>query len=133
MNMNQKNSEDRRCQHQKKNGQRCNALSMSGSKFCFFHNPDRKKEIREAQRKGGRRGKIATLDEKTPDVIIKTPDDLIRLLAKSISQVRRGDIDPRVANAIGYLSGVILKAREQGVLEERVIRLEEAIDRRDGK
>jgi hypothetical protein len=106
--INQENSEDRRCQHLKKNGERCNALSMSGSKFCFFHNPDRKKEIREAQRKGGRQGKIATLGEKTPDVIIQTPDDLIRLLAESISQVRRGDIDPRVANAIGYLSGMIL-------------------------
>jgi hypothetical protein len=105
VNINRENSRSRQCQHLKKNGERCNSISMSGSEFCFFHNPNRKKEIREAQRKGGRQGKIATLGEEAPNVHIKSVGDLIALLSETISQVRRGDIDPRIANAVGYLSG----------------------------
>ena len=50
------------------------------------------------------------------------------LLSDTISQVRRGDIDPRVANAVGYLSGIALKAREQGELNDRLSRLEKTVD-----
>jgi hypothetical protein len=105
-------------------GERCNAIPMTNSKFCFFHHPDRKKERKDARKKGGKRGRMATLGKNAPDVHIKSADDLASLLSETISQVRRGDIDPRIANAVGYLSGTILKAREQGELEERLTKLE---------
>jgi hypothetical protein len=50
--------------------------------------------------------------------------DVANLLASSISQVRRGELDPRIANAVGYLSGILLKALEQGVVEERLQKVE---------
>jgi hypothetical protein len=38
--------------------------------------------------------------------------------------VRRGQLDPRVANAMGYLASILLGALQQGPLEERLQRLE---------
>lgn len=55
---------------------------------------------------------------------------MVRLIGETISQVRRGEIDPRIANAIGYLSGVALRAREQGDLEDRMTKLEEEVERK---
>jgi hypothetical protein len=46
------------------------------------------------------------------------------LLGESINQVRRGQIDPRVSNAVGYLASILLGALQQGPLEERIERLE---------
>jgi hypothetical protein len=45
-------------------------------------------------------------------------------LGDSINRLRRGELDPRVANAIGYLASVLLRAQEQGPLEERMAKLE---------
>jgi hypothetical protein len=46
------------------------------------------------------------------------------LLGDSINQIRRGELDPRVANAMGYLASVLLKALQQGPIEERLACLE---------
>jgi len=60
----------------------------------------------------------------TPDKPLASGADVISLLAETINQVRRGEVDPRISNAIGYLAGILLKARERAELEERVSRLE---------
>ena len=33
------------------------------------------------------------------------------LLATTINDVRRGRLDPRIANAVGYLAGVLLRLK----------------------
>jgi hypothetical protein len=53
---------------------------------------------------------------------------VVELLSRTVNQTLRGEIDPKVANAVGYLSSVILRAREQGTLEERLAKLEEALE-----
>ena len=45
-------------------------------------------------------------------------------LAESINAVRKGELDPRVANAVGYLAGIQLRALEQGPTEQRIAALE---------
>ena len=60
----------------------------------------------------------------TADHPLATPKDVSDLLAQSINQLRRGELDPKVANAVGYLSTVLLRALEQGPLEERMAKLE---------
>ena len=42
----------------------------------------------------------------------------------AVEQVRRGQLAPRVATAVGYLSNILLSALQQGPLEERLQRLE---------
>ena len=61
-----------------------------------------------------------------------TCKDVANLLGESISQVRRGELDPRVANAVGYLSGILIRALEQGVVEERLAKIEAALGLDEG-
>ena len=45
-------------------------------------------------------------------------------LADSVNRLRRGQLDPRVANSMAYLTSVLLRALEQGPMEERLAKLE---------
>jgi hypothetical protein len=78
----------------------------------------------EAQRAGGLRNKAVSLSADTPDCNLKNAGDVIALLGTTINQVRRGQVDPRIANTIGYLSATLLKAQELGNIEQRLSALE---------
>ena len=117
----------RHCRHKRSDGEKCRANATARSGFCFFHDPDRAADRLEAQRAGGLRNKASSLSANTPDRDLKNAGDVIALLGTTINQVRRGQVDPRVANSVGYLSGILLKALEVGALERRVSDLEVAI------
>jgi len=117
----------RPCRATKPDGSSCQAAALPGSDFCFFHDPDRADERREANAAGGRQGKMKTLDAVTPDVKIESCQDVVRLISETINQVRRGELDPRVANAVGYLANVLIKAVEQGDMEKRLEDLEATV------
>ena len=80
-----------------------------------------------ARRKGGYARKSPTLPKNMPEFEIKGAEEVVHLLSVTINQVRRGEIDPRIANAVGYLSGIILKANEQGEIEKRLKQIEEIV------
>jgi hypothetical protein len=61
----------------------------------------------------------------TADFPLSRAKDAVALLALTINQVLRGQIDPRIANAVGYLLTVQLKALELGETEERLAALEQ--------
>ena len=85
----------------------------------------------EAQRTGGSRNKPAVLPCETLDHPLKTVANVAELLAGAINQVRRGQLDPRVGNTLGFLAATLLKALETGSLEARLSALEAATkDRR---
>ena len=54
----------------------------------------------------------------------KTAADLRELLAESIIEIRAGKLDPRVANALGYLGASYLRALEVSEVEARLDALE---------
>jgi hypothetical protein len=54
----------------------------------------------------------------------KTAADLRELLAESIIEIRAGKLDPRVANALGYLGASYLRALEVSGIESRLDALE---------
>ena len=54
----------------------------------------------------------------------KTATDLRELLAESIIEIRAGKLDPRVANALGYLGASYLRALEVSDVESRLDALE---------
>jgi hypothetical protein len=116
----------KKCQFRKKNGERCGADAQTGKSLCVFHDPARATDGRRARRAGGvnRSRTAAVLPVDTPDHPLESPRDVSHLLAKSINQLLRGELDPRIANAMGYLSTVLLRALEQGPLEERMAKLE---------
>lgn len=117
----------RQCEFIKDSGERCKAKPVSDSKFCFFHDPNKSEEQKMARQKGGYARRSATLPKNMPEFEIKGAEEVVRLLSVTINQVRRGELDPRVANAVGYLSGIILKANEQGEIEKRLKQIEEIV------
>ena len=118
------------CEAEKSDGTRCQAAALPDSSFCFFHEPSKAAERREAQALGGKQNCIKTLDAAVPDVSLKDCTDLNALLAQTINQVRKGQIDPRIANSVGYLANISMKVFEQSQLETRIQKLEELLNRR---
>jgi hypothetical protein len=112
------------CRAVKSDGSRCQAAVLPGADFCFFHDPTKAEARREAQSLGGRQNRMKTLDETAPDVKVEDCQDVAKLISETINQVRKGQIDPRVANAVGYLANVLIRAVEQGEMERRLAKLE---------
>jgi hypothetical protein len=121
----------RLCAAVKRNAERCRTAALSGSDFCYFHDPAIAAERRDSQASGGSRHRIRTLDSTAPDVQIERCADVVVLVTQTINQVRKGAIDPRIANAVGYLANVVIKAFEREDLETRIERLEELLENRE--
>ena len=117
------------CEARKQDGSICGANAQRGKDFCVFHDPAKEADRQRARRAGGlTRSKPAqVLPAESPDVQLTSSKDVAVLLSESISQTLRGELDPRVANTIGFLSGVFLKALEQGLVEERLLKVEAAL------
>ena len=118
-----------KCKQVKKGGQPCDARPVAGSEFCFFHDPERADARRNAQQRGGQGNQAASLPTDTPDLPLNTTQDVASLLAMTINQIRRGELDPKIGNTVGYLSGILLKAQEQGELEKKIKILEDVIQK----
>jgi len=115
-----------RCRYKKHDGSPCRARPMEHSKACFFHHPGLAGRRTEAQRTGGSRNKQAVLSAETPDHPLKTVANVAELLASTINQIRRGQLDPKVGNTLAYLAATLLRALETGNLEARLSALESA-------
>ena len=118
------------CQAMKQSGEGCQAAALPRSAFCYFHDPAKAIERREAQALGGRQNHIRALDAAAPDVKVEDCGDVVALVSETINQVRKGMIDPRVANSVGYLANVLIKAFERDELETRIEKLEALFERR---
>jgi len=117
----------RQCTQIKADGTRCRANAVTGSDYCFAHDPASVAERQAARQAGGRVGKTKVLPPETPDAPLSSASGVVALLGETINQVRRGEVDPRVANCVGYLSTALLRALEVGDLEERLATLEAAV------
>jgi hypothetical protein len=119
--------DDRLCGSRTSDGSPCAAHRVAGSEFCFFHDPKKAKKRERARRAGGQKNRPLTLPRTAPEVRLDDSRDVTHLLADTINQVRRGEIDPKVANAVGYLANLMLKAQERGEVEHRLAALEAAV------
>jgi hypothetical protein len=119
------------CRASKPDESDCQAPALPGSNFCFFHDPSSAEKRREAQAQGGRQNRVRTLDPAAPDVKVEDCSDAIALIAATINQVRKGQIDPRVANCVGFLANILIKAVERDKLENRIEQLEALIKIQD--
>jgi hypothetical protein len=115
-----------RCEFKKRDGTRCKANARPGKRRCPFHDPQLAGQRAEARRRGGRERsrKAAVLPAGTPDLLLASVGDVITLMGQTINQTRKGALEPRVANCIGYLASVLLRALESDKLVDRVEALE---------
>ena len=118
-----------KCKFIKNNETFCNANAMNDSVYCFLHNPDVSEEEKQnAQAKGGKGNKVKVKEPLEP-VTVKKVEDIVKLLSDTINRVRSGELDIKIANCIGYLSGHLTKAMEMSELEQRIQAVERAIVR----
>jgi hypothetical protein len=120
------------CKANTPDGSTCEAAALTDSEFCFFHDPSRAEDRKAAQSLGGHGNRMKTLDPGIPDVKIENSGDTLALLSETINQVRKGIIDPRVANAVGYLTNIAMRAVELNDLNARIRRLESVVEDRIG-
>jgi hypothetical protein len=105
----------RRCRHISKNGSRCHSDPQTGKDWCFFHDPEQKKKQAEARKQGGEaRSRQAapeiTLPPNLPDVCLQKAGDVYDLMNETLCHLQSGKMDVRAAQAIAYLSSLVLRA-----------------------
>jgi hypothetical protein len=119
------------CAGVKPDGTQCQAAALTGSDFCYFHDPSKAAERRESQAQGGRHNRMKAVDPGAPVIDIRDSRDVVTLLGDTVDQVRKGQIDPRVANSVGYLCAQIMKAFAQRNQDDRIESLEQALENRE--
>jgi hypothetical protein len=115
-----------RCEHVRRNGEPCRGYAVTGSRFCFAHDPVQAPKRDEARRRGGEAGKIEPLSESS--LIVRSMGDVLELIERTINDVRAGRVDVRVANAVGYLANVSVKVIQQTDIEARLEALESVLE-----
>lgn len=116
---------EKKCKKIKPDGNRCDAWAMSDGDYCFTHSPETKDERARASQKGGQTPKKNYTP--LPALTLRRPDEVVVLLEDTINMVRSGEIDLKVANTLGFLSGHLIKAIEIADLDGRVETIERAI------
>ena len=118
-----------RCKFRKKKGSLCRASAQPSNGLCVLHDPAKAWDAVNARRAGGitRTQLAAVLFPDTPVHPLGGVSDVSALLIDSINRLRRGQLDSRVANAMGRLTIVLLRALELGTIEERLAKIEAAL------
>lgn len=118
-----------RCAASCSGGGRCRGAPVAGSQYCSFHDPGRAGAVAAGRSAGGERRSRprAVVSASEADVEVRDAKGVCRLLSITINDVRKGRLDPKIANTVGYLAGVLVRAIEVGDLEERLAALEGAV------
>ena len=114
------------CSASRADGSPCGARARPGGRLCLFHDP-RCKSARDAGRRAGGQRRCqprATVPVESYAMELRSVEDVCELLSGTIRDVRTGRLDPKLANTVGYLASVLVRALEVGRLEERLAALE---------
>jgi hypothetical protein len=114
-----------RCRATRADGTPCQGPARP-SGYCFAHDPDLARRRAEGRRKGGRERsrKAAVLPPDAEDLPLRSLQDVAAMLAATVNQVRRGELDSKVGNTLAVLAGQLMKAIEGGDLEPRLEAIE---------
>src|SRR5437763_11864074 len=111
------------CIARKPDGSSCSARPAAESQYCFFHDPERKLERRQAQGRGGRHSHRRPVFEMSPasapaDISLRTPNDIINTLDHTVKLVVRGEMDAPRAYLITAMANCALKAHVVDITEQ---------------
>lgn len=115
------------CITQKSDGSLCEAKTLTDDLYCFFHSPNVSEEERKSAQSRGGKGNTMKTTSPLPARKIDKAKDVVALLEETVNLVRAGELDVKVANCIGVLSGQVLKALEMSTIATRVEIIERAI------
>ena len=100
------------CEFMKISGKRCRAPAITGSKFCFFHDPSRAEQRKQAQSAGGlasSEGRSRWEWEPVEPLNLHRARGLAELVIEQLNEMRGLQPSPRKGTAIFY--GVSLLVR----------------------
>lgn len=101
---------------------------MQGGQYCFRHSEETKSEAMEASSNGGKGKKHYSCLGKP--MRIKTPEDIKKLMAKSINKIWTGEMaSNNPAGAIGYLAKTFLEAYGISDLQIEMEQLRQRLDK----
>ena len=105
---------------------------MSGSNYCFTHNPATREQHRAATRKGGAVSPKAVETSLLPNEKITSLQSVVDVLADAINRVRvvrpDGSMDVKSANTLGFLCGKYAELYKIANLEDKIKNWEEGKD-----
>jgi hypothetical protein len=113
-----------KCGAKNKAGKPCGAAAIGGTKRCVMHSG----RAVELGSKGGRRRARFNPEGLAEFTAPKNAADLRDLLAQSIVEIRTGKMDPKLANAVGYVGASYLRALEVSDVETRLEKLERYLE-----
>jgi hypothetical protein len=112
-----------KCSAIARSGNRCTTTVVTGSNFCYLHDPALVERRREAARKGGRnRSTKARAAAQIPETM--SPADLAGWLSLLFKNVIEGRVEPRIGTAAATIAKVLLEVRTATALEQRLSELE---------
>jgi hypothetical protein len=111
-----------RCQKTKADGKKCKASALVGKENCALHSYQGR--AAELGSKGGRRRAKFNPEKLKRFPAPKTAAEVRDLLAQCMVELRRGELDPRMATSICSLAGEFLKTLELCTIEEVIEPLE---------
>jgi hypothetical protein len=122
----------RLCTHPKADGSPCRNEAKTGMDVCSIHDPANKAKLAAAKRKGGEsRGRpkvilpLKVLSPEAAKFAFAKARDVTAFLEDTIQQVRTGQLDHKVAQAIAALCNVLMKALNTSELERISLEIEE--------
>jgi hypothetical protein len=128
-----------KCMFTRPDGTKCAAWAITGSRFCFFHDPASAEKRRKATEKGGQnaRHKAQTPEHGgiiLPDLLMGVPEssmvritgtqDLKDLLERTLTLAFAGAVNAQLINSITSALREARQLLETEVLEKRIEELE---------
>lgn len=111
------------CTSNTKAGKPCTAQAMQGVEFCYRHNPDIPEADKiQASVAGGKSKPVLT---NANPVTLRNIKNIVSLVESNINEVRTGNLDPKVSNAVVQNLNVLLKVYELAIVDSRVRKLEQ--------
>ena len=113
-------------------GAPCRTYALTGSAFCWWHDPTRAEDRKEARSRGGhaRHGRsIGKVGDVAP-VKIDSLADVLRLLTDEINTVRGLEVGISRARTIGYLAGIVASIYQAAEFEQRLAQVERDLQQR---
>ena len=98
---------------------------LSGSEFCFSHEPTKGRDRALARAKGGRNRQTPRGSAPPAEApALRTVDAIQRQLEAALYDTLHQENSEQRSRTLGYLLGIGLRALEVGGLEERVAAIE---------
>ena len=114
----------KKCNYIKTNNEKCNSYPIAGDEHCFFHSEKTVEQRKQAVLAGGQSLKR---NYENDEVTLRSTIDIVELIEKTINELRKNKTSTRIANTVGYLAGISLKAIEQSDIEKRMEVIEYAL------